>query len=269
MERWQAVWVFEPWVIGPLLGSAVWYAWGVFVLWTHAAIGHGIAARHAAAFLAGWLALVVALVSPLDSLSESLFSAHMVQHELLMLVAAPLFVVARPLAAWAWALPPAWRRTLGRVFHAPLWRAPWLVITGPIAAWWIHAIALWVWHVPTLFEAALDNEVVHTAQHITFLFAALLFWWSVLRASSRGSRGIAVLSLFTTMAQTGALGALLTLASRSWYPSYAVTTTVFGLTAVEDQQLGGLVMWVPTGFVYLGCGLVIGARWLNDPNRRR
>src|SRR5947208_555124 len=83
-----------------------------------------------------------------------LFSAHMLQHEALMVVAAPLFVIGRPLGAWAWALPLAWRRAIGRFFHRPGWRRPWLVITGPLAAWLIHALALWLWHIPAWFRSA-------------------------------------------------------------------------------------------------------------------
>ena len=265
MEPWHADWVFEPWVVALLFLSAGLYTRGLVALWARASFSRGISVWHATAFVSGWLALALALVSPLDSLSEYLFSAHMVQHELLMLVAAPLFVMARPLAIWTWSVPLAWRRSIGGALHVPAWRTPWLLITSPFIAWWVHAVALWVWHVPSLFEAALENEGVHTLQHLTFFFSALLFWWSVLRASSRKGKGIALLSLFTTMVHTGALGALLTLASTSWYLSYASTAPAFGLTAVEDQQLGGLVMWVPTGFVYIVSGLVLAARWINQP----
>jgi cytochrome c oxidase assembly factor CtaG len=254
-------------VIVALAVSAGLYARGLLALRAHTTPGRGVSAWNAAAFGGGWLALVVALVSPLDSLSEYLFSAHMVQQEMLMLVAAPFLVMGRPLAIWIWSLPLAWRRAVGGALHVPAWRTPWLLLTGPLTAWWVHAVALWLWHVPVLFEAALASEAVHTLQHLTFLFAALLFWWSVLRASHRNDKGIALVSLFTTMVHTGALGALLTLASSSWYTSYALTAPSFGLTALEDQQLGGLVMWVPTGAVYIVCGLALGARWL-DPKPR-
>ena len=266
VKRWQANWSFEPWVIVCMFLSAALYVMGVFRLWRHAGIGRGISKWQTSAYAGGWLALVLALTSPLDSLGNFLFSAHMVQHETLMLIAAPLLVLGRPLAVWAWGLPFDWRRALGHLFHRRAWRAPWLLITGPLAAWILHALALWLWHLPSLFEAALANEAVHAFQHITFLFTALLFWWSVLAATTRRAKGIALLSLFTTFVHTGALGALLTLARSDWYPGYAATAPHFHLTAVEDQQLGGLVMWIPAGAVYLLSGLALAASWLKGRN---
>ena len=252
-------WSFEPWVLACLGLSAVWYAAGVVRLWNHAGRGRGIGVLPVVSFAAGWLALVVALVSPLDALSDDLFSVHMVQHEILMIVAAPLLVVGRPLAAWAWGLPRAWRSAVGGFFHRAAWRRPWQVITAPVAAWVLHAAALWGWHLPVLFDAALANEAVHALQHAAFLFTALLFWWSVVEADRRGQHGVALLSMLTTFAHTGALGALLTLASVPFYAPYFSTAAAHGLTALEDQQLGGLVMWIPSGVVYLVCALAVAA----------
>jgi cytochrome c oxidase assembly factor CtaG len=187
----------------------------------------------------------------------------MLQHELLMVVAAPLYVLGRPLGVWAWALPPAWRRGIGRFFHRSAWRSPWLFVTGPIAAWSIHAVALWLWHIPSWFQAALANEGVHALQHASFLLSALLYWWSVIGVAAGRNRGAAMLSLFTTMIHTGALGALLTLSPIGWYPAYAGRTLAFGLDPLEDQQLGGLVMWIPAGLAYVACGLTSAFHWLN------
>ncbi len=255
-------WTFEPWEIGSLLISAVLYAVGIGRLWLRAGIGHGVRVGQAAAYFAGLLALVVALVSPLDALGDALFSAHMVEHELLMIVAAPLLVLGRPLAAWVWAVPERGRQSIGAFFRRPGWRRPWRTLTGPLSAWALHALALWLWHVPALFEAALENEAMHALQHLCFLGTALLFWWSVLAGANRRDRGIALLSVFTTMVHTGALGALLTLSTVVWYPIYAATAPVWGLTALQDQQLGGIIMWVPSGLVYIVCGLVLSHRWL-------
>jgi putative membrane protein len=255
-------WSYEPWVVACLLASAALYVLGVARLWRHAGAGRGVQAGRAITFAAGWLVLAAALVSPLDALGAYLFAAHMVQHELLMVIAAPLLVLGHPLAAWAWAFPPAGRRALGRFFHRPAWRRPWLVLTGPLAGWTLHALALWLWHVPVLFDAALASEGVHALQHIAFLGTALLFWWTVLGAGTRREQGIAIASLFTTMVHTGALGALLTLAPVVFYKAYLGTAPAFGFTPLEDQQLGGLVMWVPAGFVYVVAGLVLAARWL-------
>ncbi len=266
-ESWYLHWSFEPWVVACLALSAALYLIGIYRLWHHAGRGRGVSPVQAAAFAGGWAFLVVALLSPLDPLGNQLFSAHMVQHETLMLLAAPLLVLGRPLAAWAWALPFQWRRATGGFFHARAWRTPWLVLTGPVSAWSLHALALWLWHLPVLFEAALASEVLHSFQHITFLFTALLFWWSVLGATTHKDKGIALVSILTTFVHTGALGALLTLAQTDWYPSYAATTAAFGLTPLEDQQIGGLVMWIPAGAVYVISGLLVAASWMN-PGRR-
>lgn len=215
------------------------------------------------AFAAGWLTLCAALVSPLDALGSLLFSAHMVQHELLMVAAAPLLVLGRPLAAWTWAFTPRWRRSLGRVTHWPWLARFWSVLTQPLTAWALHAVALWVWHVPRLFDAALRTEGLHVLQHASFLSTALLFWWAMMGGDRRTrTSGFALAYLFTTMMHTAALGALFSLAPVAWYPSYMETTAALGLDPVQDQQLGGLVMWVPGGVAYLVAGLALVARLL-------
>ena len=260
-------WPIDPWVLACLALSATLYAVGVARLWRHAGIGRGVSTRRALAFAAGWLVTAAALVGPLDALASQLFSAHMLQHEALMVVAAPLFVVGRPLAAWAWAIPPGARRAVGRFFHRPAWRTPWLVVTGPLAAWLVHALVLWLWHLPSWFEAALAGDGVHALQHASFLLAALLYWWSVVGVAPVRNRGAAMASLFTTMVHTGALGALLALSPVPWYPTYAGRTLAFGLDPLEDQQLGGLVMWIPAGFAYVACGLATAAHWLQRHGR--
>jgi cytochrome c oxidase assembly factor CtaG len=132
----------------------------------------------------------------------------------------------------------------------------------------LHALALWFWHAPALFDAALKNAGVHAFQQICFLLTSLVFWWSVFSAATPKKQGLALVSLFTTMAHTGALGALLALSGKVWYPRYGVTAPVFGMTVLQDQQLGGLVMWVPAGLVYL-CGLALAGIWMNRSPARR
>ena len=247
-----AHWSFAPWVVVPMVIAVFLYAAGVRRLWRRAGIGRGISRRQAACFAAGTVSLVVALVSPLDALGERLFSAHMLQHEILMLVTAPLMVLARPLAAWTWAFAPSARHRIGQSVKAPAWSAVWSFITDPLTAWALHAIALWMWHIPSWFEAAVENEGIHALQHTSFLVTALLFWWAVIGGDSRARTGPALAYLFTTMLHTSALGALLTLASSPWYPRYAL----------DDQVLGGLVMWVPGAAAYVIAALVIVGRLL-------
>ncbi|HEX4667412.1 MAG TPA: cytochrome c oxidase assembly protein, partial [Chthoniobacterales bacterium] len=230
---------------------------------------HAIGAMEISCFVAGWLTLVIALVSPLHPWGSVLFSAHMTQHELLMLLAAPLLVLGRPLIPFLWALPRSTARWISGWTKACWWRATWLFITAPFVAWLIHAIVLWSWHIPVLFQATLHNEFVHALQHICFLGSALLFWWAVVHGRQRAMGfGAAVLYMFTTALHSGLLGALLTFAGRVWYPMYSNTTTAWGLTPLEDQQLGGLIMWIPAGVVYIVAGLVLFAGWLRESGKR-
>lgn len=252
----EVSWTFEPWVVACLLLAAVLYARGAWALWRKAGLGRGLTLAQACAFTAGWLTLSVALVSPIDALGGTLFSAHMVQHELLMVIAAPLFVSARPLETWTWGLPSSWRRGAGRIGHWPPLRHFWSALTAPASAWALHAAALWIWHIPIFFDAALRSENLHTLQHMSFLASALLLWWAVLGRVGERRPGLAIALSFTTMLHTGALGALLTFSPSAWYRGYHHTET-FGLTVLQDQQLGGLIMWVPGGVAYLAAGLVL------------
>ncbi|HKC65760.1 MAG TPA: cytochrome c oxidase assembly protein, partial [Pyrinomonadaceae bacterium] len=136
-------------------------------------------------------------------------------------------------------------------------------------AWAVHALALWVWHIPVLFQATLDSEFIHTLQHLSFFFSALLFWWALIHGR-RGllGYGAATLYVFTTSVHSGLLGALITFAQGIWYPAYKGYTASWGLTPLEDQQLGGLIMWIPAGLVYIFAGLALFAGWLRESEAR-
>ena len=137
-------WSFEPWVITCLAASIAWYAAGISRLWDKASNSRNALIWQSMLFLLGWLTLVIALVSPVDALGVQLFSAHMVQHELMMIVAAPLLVISRPFGVWMWALPEHWR---GSVVNAVRWSGiavPWNFLTNSLVAWIVHALALWV-----------------------------------------------------------------------------------------------------------------------------
>jgi putative membrane protein len=255
-------WAPEPLVVAALAASGSLYALGSARLWRRAGRGRGIRAAEAARWWTGWAILCMALASPLDDYGARLFSAHMIQHELLMVCAAPLVVAGRPLEAWAWALAPAWRRAIAAIRLPGVSRA-WRGITSVNGAWCAHALALWAWHVPLLFTAALADEGIHALQHACFLGTALAFWWSALPRARERPAGGALASVFTTMLHTGALGALLTFAPSAWYATDA-GARAFGLTALEDQQLGGLVMWLPGSLAYLVAGLVLVGSWLRS-----
>jgi putative membrane protein len=255
-DLWSA-WKLEPGAVIPLVISAWLYARG-------ARPRRGVTLRQTACFWAGLAILAIALVSPLHPLGEVLFSAHMAQHEVLMLLAAPLLVVSRPLVPFLWGLPPGWRRGIGQWSKTSIVQKAWRAITRPFSAWWVHAVALWVWHAPALFQATLRSEWVHTAQHLSFFLSALLFWWSLFYSRGRLGHGPAVFYVFTTAIHTGILGALLTFAPVVLYPAYAVTAPWWGLTGLQDQQIGGLIMWVPAGVVYLVVALILLAAWLRE-----
>jgi putative membrane protein len=193
----------------------------------------------------------------------------MTQHELLMLGAAPLLVLGRPLIAFMWALPLVWSRRIGNWARINWFQKTWYALTIPLVAWIVHAVALWMWHIPVLFEAVLHSEWIHTLQHLSFLLSALLFWWALIHGR-RGwmGYGAAVLYVFTTSIHSGLLGALLTFSRSVWYPSYVGLTTSWGLTPLEDQQLGGLIMWIPAGVLYAIAGLALFAGWLRESESR-
>jgi putative membrane protein len=265
-------WTFEPWVVLCLGLSALLYGVGLVRLWRKAGEGRARLRLQAWSFFTGWLALAAALVSPLDALGSWLFSAHMLQHEAMMIVAAPLLVLGRPFALWMWGLPPGWRRPVGAAVLGRSVQGVWTLLTWPVFAWLFHAAVVWLWHAPLLFEAALHSNAIHTLQHVSFLGSALLFWWAVLGDGTfRPQRGLSMLYIFTTMAHTGALGALLTWSGIVWYPSYIGAGEAFGMEALEDQQLGGLIMWVPGGLAYLIAGLTLAAKWLahSAPQKER
>lgn len=208
---------------------------------------------HAASFAAAWTVLVTALAPPLHELAEMRLWAHMVQHELLIVLAAPLLALARPHRVLLASLPRKPRRLAGRCLRR-------MRLSMPVA-WSLHALVFWLWHIPALYAAAANQPLLHAVQHAGFFGSALLFWWAVLER--RAAFGAAALYTFATALHTGFLGALLFLAPRPWYPPYAAAAD-----ALEDQQLAGLIMWVPGGVILALTALLLFWRWLDDMERR-
>jgi len=244
------------------------YATGLARVWRHAGTGAGITAWEATAFAGGWLALAVALLPPIDDLSEQYLVAHMAQHELLMAVAAPLVALSAPMYAFLWAFPAAARkRGLDAMRTPPIVRT-WSTLTSPLAAFLLHFLALWIWHLPSLYEYALAHEAAHALEHVCFFGTALLFWWGIAHGRyGRAGYGAAVVYVFATAVHGGVLGALLTFSPHVWYASYLVPHDGT-LTPLEDQQLAGLLMWVPAGLVFVAGGLTLFAGWLRESERR-
>jgi putative membrane protein len=251
-----SLWTFEPGVVIPLLLAASLYAFGFPHLPRRLR-------RKAILFSAGWAVLAIALISPIHRLGSALFSIHMIQHELLMIAAAPLLVLGRPGVVMLRAFPPGMAQAFARWGEDSHLTGLWRRLTHPAVAWLVHALALWVWHAPALFEATLSHEWIHVLQHLSFFGTGLLFWSSVFRGPRRAADyGWGVCNLFLTALHSSVLGALITFAPHPWYISYTMTAPAWGISPLEDQQLGGLIMWIPGGIVYMIAGLLLFARWL-------
>jgi cytochrome c oxidase assembly factor CtaG len=268
-RNWQRAWSWEPGIIIPLVISAVLYAIGLWRIYDRNSRAPAVKPWQCASFWAGWLTLIVALDSPLHKVGEALFSVHMSQHELLMVISAPLLALGRPLIAFLFALPERSRMVVGSWSKAPAIRATWTWLSAPLVVWLIHAATIWAWHIPFLYESTLKNESIHALQHIMFLGTALLFWYTLVHGRyGRLGYGVAFIYVFTTALHTSVLGALMTFTEQVWYPIYDGRTSVWHLTPLQDQQLGGLIMWIPSGTVFIVVGLALLAAWIGESERR-
>lgn len=246
---------------------AVVYAAGVARLWRHAGYGRGVRRFDVLAFSIGWVAIAVALSSPMDEWSDEWLMAHMIQHELLMVIAAPLVAISSPMVAALWAMPSsARRRVVDAVTGGALSRV-WARLTSPMSAFVLYAVALWIWHLPALYDAALEHEPIHLIEHACFFATATLFWWGIAHGRyGRVGYGAAVVYVFATAVHSGVLGALLTFAPHVLYAPYQLRHPA-GPAALEDQQLAGLLMWIPAGVTFIAGGLILFAAWLRESDR--
>ena len=237
-------WDVHPSVVIGLAGLG-----GLYVYWG----GLRSPRRQVAAFAAAMLVMFAALNGPLHDLSDnSLFSAHMVQHLGLTLVFTPLLLYGTP----AWVLRPLVR---------PRWvMAVARVLTRPLVAGGIFSAVMALWHFPVFYEAALRHHNLHIVQHLIFIATSVLLWWPVLspvpelpRASYPGQ----VIYLFAIGLPMSAVGAFATLAEHPLYPFYAAAPRVWGLSALDDQRYGGLIMWVGGTLVLWIAATVVWFRW--------
>jgi putative membrane protein len=259
--------LWTSWNTDPLVWSGL-AAMGVAYLWASSRRHDRVARHRRTYFLAALTTLLVALVSPLDATGRSLSSAHMVQHLLLTSLAAPLIVLAAPVRTASAALSPEWRlvaRAGRRSRPGQLARA---VLARPVLASVPFVVVLWGWHLPAPYEAALGDHLVHGLEHVTMLATAMLSWAAIILGARRRRRdrpGLAILVLFGLSTASALLGVLLTFAPDVLYRSYERTATAWHLSALADQQLAGVIMWVPGGAVYLAVALVILIDWLGQP----
>ena len=269
-ERLWSSWTFEPLILASLTTTTLLYTRGIRRLWVRAGRGRVVSSASVLSFSAGIAVLIVALVSPLDSLGGTLLSAHMAQHGLLAGIAPPLLLMGRPGVVFAWGLQPLWSAATG---VATAWR--WMAAAGrrlsaPALATAVHGVLLWVWHAPALFNAAVEYHWVHALQHMCFFLPSFFFWRALLDGESARRAHVPMLASFLTFMHTGLLGGLLTMAPAALYPVYFGRTDVWGHTALDDQQIAGLVMWVPLGLPYLAAGVWLASRALTlDPPMSR
>jgi putative membrane protein len=241
------------------------YLLGVYRLWSRKGINQGIPVWRCVAFLAAIFTLVLALVSPLDALSGALFSAHMVQHLILIFATGPLLLISYFPVGVLWALPRQWAHTLGQKWNQLyLLKKLQQCLKNPKLAWVLFGFAFWVWHIPTFYQAALQSEAIHSFEHVCYLVTGMLFWQVLFRISSLNYANalLAVPYLFSTALHSGILGALMTFSSEPWYPFYSASARLWGLTPIQDQQLAGTIMWLPTGTILAGLSIFYFAAWL-------
>jgi putative membrane protein len=259
-------WRLEPLLVVALAAAAI--AW-VFLARRVAARhpGHPQPAWRSAAFLGGLAVLGVALTSPIEAYEGALFSVHMLQHMLLELVAAPLLLLGAPATLALRAASPSVRARLLTVLHSRLVT----VLSFPLLAWVLFAAVNWGWHFSTLYDQALETPWLHDLQHLTFLGAALLFWWPVVGADParwRLPHPVRLFYLFLAMPQNSFLGIALMSAPAALYPHYLTNVRDWEPTPAVDQSVGGMLMWVGGDVVFLlAMGFVVAA-WVRAEDRR-
>lgn len=267
-QAWRD-WHPDIWIVAAIMLTVAFYLAGLIRLWRGSGVGRGVGKASAACFLTGAAMLLVALASPLERMAGALLTAHMVQHVILIAVVPPLIVLGRPEVVFAFTLPRCARRgaALNSVIRGLARTLKPLV--RPLPAALIHGAAVWIWHAPGLFQAALANSMLHDLEHASFFFTGLAFWYATLLSVRSPTALMAgAVGIVLTLIHGGLMGALITLTPTVLYPAYGQSTAAFGLTPIEDQQLAGLIMWVPAGAIYLIAGLYLGACLLDVTEKR-
>jgi putative copper resistance protein D len=259
-------WRFDPTAIVPLVLVAALYAWAVRRV-DAAHPGNRHPAHRTWLFMAGLVAIAAALTSPIEAYEGLLFSVHMIQHMLLELVAAPLLLAGAPITLALRVSSPRVRRGLLAVLQSRVVH----VISFPVIAWVLFAAVNWGWHFSTLYDQALENDLLHYVQHATFLGAALLFWWPAIGADPspwRLPHPMRLFYLFLAMPQNSFLGVALLQTSTVLYPHYVTNGRTWGPSPLEDQHLGGVLMWVMGDMAFLAGMAVVVALWVRYEERR-
>jgi cytochrome c oxidase assembly factor CtaG len=261
LNFWLTQWNWEPSIlIGTVLITGLYlYAVGPRRKRYHPA--EKIKRSQVVYFLLGIFLMFLALVSPLDELGDSyLFSAHMVQHLFLTIIGPPLLLLGTP----AWLVKPLLRqRTVFLIAKG---------LTFPAVAFFLYNADFWLWHAPPLYNATLENQSIHILEHLTFIVFGVINWWPIFSPLEEGlpclSLGGEVLYLFFSGMPSVALGAGLTF-SPPLYAPYIVAPRIWGISAVTDQQLGGLIMWIPGGILYIIIMSTLFIRWMQQQEAKQ
>jgi putative copper resistance protein D len=259
-------WHLEPAVAVPLLAATLgWLAIVRRVRRLHP--GRPVALVRSAAWFGGLAAIAIALLSGVERYDTTLFSVHMVQHLLLMLVAAPLLALAAPITQLLRAASPGVRRRrLLPILHS----TPVSTLGHPVVAWLAFTLVMWVSHFSPLFDLALEDRGVHTIEHAVFLGAALVFWWPVVAADPaprRLSYPVRSLYLLLQMPLNSFLGMAITFAAAPLYAHYATLGAPYGISPLADQQLAGGIMWLGGDVVFIAGVLAVVAAWMRHAER--
>jgi putative membrane protein len=254
--------VVDPLAAGATAGAAVAY-WTGASRWQHQTGRPMVSPTSACFFAAGLAAVAVALASPLDSLADRTLAAHMVQHVLLLSVAAPLLALGKPIPTLLWALPRTSRRRMLAVRRRLLTHHDQHYILWVAALLALQAATMWSWHLPGAYQAALRDPAVHALEHLSFLFTATAAWWSVV-AGRRSRRGAAAIAALMGSAPGLILGSAMVLGPNPWYPHYITGTRA---AALVDQQLAGVIMWAFGGMATVIVGAGLFASWLSGPSQ--
>lgn len=256
-------WEARPAVIAVLVATASIYVSG----WIRLRGRHraGVTRGALAAYVTGLLAIALALLSPLEAFAGRLLAMHMVQHELLAMIAPPLLLLGNPVIVGLWALPPRPRRAMAALLAPGAWgRRLVSALTFMPVAWLVYMAVLWAWHVPAAYEAALTNEMLHDVEHLSFFGAALLFWWPVVHPAPRVRPLLYGFRLLYIAAAVGLtmvpVMVVAVFVERVIYVHYATPMRLWGLSALDDQALAWGLMGVVDGLVYFGAFLTLMMR---------
>ncbi len=257
-------WTFDPFVTTGLLAASTVYWWA----WRKVRESGGAQPPNwwAWAYAGGIISLTFSLLGPLESYNEQLFSLHMTQHLVIMQISAPLLLLGRPVQLILRALPRRKTKTaVGFMYGKSNVRYAIIAITGPIAVFMLFNVNLGLWHLPNFYEAALENTWIHHLQHVLFAGFSVLYWWVIIDPVPRHHKlpeGWAIGSIFLSMMIGSGIGAILTLAGTVLYPFYGEVANPWGWSALLDQQIGGLIMWVGSFLLYAGVGIYLAAQFL-------